>query len=348
MSHQTNQTQFANVESGESPVNTTSPPPIPHRSHSERLPNRRFHASSYDGKDHDLPPLPPQDQLLTSLRHQADVNDRKRRLTTSAETGRRRTTTGGFTSSDNHYRPSPRRDSAGSDNRMAEREVIDLTSSSPVRTQTESRPSPRHRTTSSNSRGYNLPRWQPDHEVNDCPICKRPFSFLFRRHHCRKCGRVVCNECSPHRITIPRQYIVHPPGTLEEPLSPSDIPTIDLTRVDDDGFGMRRNSALGGGEKVRLCNPCVPDPQPELLDMLREGPTSFPTGPTRRPSITRLDVPGSHPASNRIPSFGQQHHAHMPHPGTRVSFAHRDDVHPGSTIFVRPQYPVRKFNDYWL
>lgn len=61
---------------------------------------------------------------------------------------------------------------------------------------------------------FALPRWQPDEEVTHCPICGDPFGYWVRRHHCRKCGRVVCNKCSPHRITIPYQYIVRPPGAL--------------------------------------------------------------------------------------------------------------------------------------
>ncbi|KAK0630017.1 FYVE zinc finger-domain-containing protein [Bombardia bombarda] len=88
-----------------------------------------------------------------------------------------------------------------------------------------------------------LPRWQPDIEVTYCPICKTQFSIFIRKHHCRKCGRVVCNSCSPHRITIPYQYIVQPPGT----------PRI----VSSSPF---REFGVGGGERVRLCNPCVPDP----------------------------------------------------------------------------------------
>jgi hypothetical protein len=30
-----------------------------------------------------------------------------------------------------------------------------------------------------------LPPWQPDSEVSQCPVCKKPFTFLLRRHHCR-------------------------------------------------------------------------------------------------------------------------------------------------------------------
>lgn len=129
---------------------------------------------------------------------------------------------------------------------------------------------------------YTLPRWQPDSEVTHCPICNSLFTFWYRKHHCRKCGRVVCASCSPHRITIPRQFIVRPPesrsslSTIVQP-NPSEAAVISL--VDDEEGdsahpvsdssrprGQQRqhsNPALGGGEEVRLCNPCVPDPNPE-------------------------------------------------------------------------------------
>ncbi|KAG0650770.1 Zinc finger fyve domain-containing 24 [Hyphodiscus hymeniophilus] len=103
-----------------------------------------------------------------------------------------------------------------------------------------------------------LPRWQPDAEVTFCPICATQFSFFVRKHHCRKCGRVVCNACSPHRITIPYQFIVQPPkenGTLNDTSSHA-RPPLDPARVGSSSAF----DGLGGGERVRLCNPCVPDP----------------------------------------------------------------------------------------
>ncbi|KAI1779424.1 FYVE-domain-containing protein [Hypoxylon cercidicola] len=108
--------------------------------------------------------------------------------------------------------------------------------------------SPRPETRSAQE--FALPRWQPDSEVTYCPICRNQFSFFVRKHHCRKCGRVVCNSCSPHRITIPHQYIVRPPG--ERALQY-------LSVLGDEG-GLGDFHAIGGGEQVRLCNPCVPDP----------------------------------------------------------------------------------------
>lgn len=133
---------------------------------------------------------------------------------------------------------------------------------------------------SSRSNDISLPGWQPDAEVTKCPICSTSFSFWYRKHHCRKCGRVVCANCSPHRITIPRQYIVHPPEQDPAPSSGTDsgIEIIDLTGETGENSGTsmrpppqthrsqrhdhRIDPALGGGQEVRLCNPCVPDPNP--------------------------------------------------------------------------------------
>ncbi|CAK9062575.1 unnamed protein product [Durusdinium trenchii] len=39
--------------------------------------------------------------------------------------------------------------------------------------------------------------WTPDNDAADCEICDVPFSFLRRRHHCRHCGRCICDTCSP-------------------------------------------------------------------------------------------------------------------------------------------------------
>ncbi|KAL6235680.1 hypothetical protein BDW75DRAFT_230076 [Aspergillus navahoensis] len=113
---------------------------------------------------------------------------------------------------------------------------------------------------------YNRPRWQPDTEVTECPICRTTFSFWYRKHHCRKCGRVVCASCSPHRITIPRQYIVHPPSSdrsSASALAQRATQIANLERDDSSQSQAALNPALGGGEEVRLCNPCVPDPNPE-------------------------------------------------------------------------------------
>ncbi|KAG9510367.1 Pleckstrin-likey domain-containing family F member 2, partial [Fragariocoptes setiger] len=50
------------------------------------------------------------------------------------------------------------------------------------------------------------PTWIPDTEVSTCMICKKTqFGVITRKHHCRKCGRIVCNTCSSRRFLLPHQ-----------------------------------------------------------------------------------------------------------------------------------------------
>lgn len=44
--------------------------------------------------------------------------------------------------------------------------------------------------------------WVPDSLAKDCMVCGTRFSAFIRKHHCRKCGRVVCSSCSPHRLEL--------------------------------------------------------------------------------------------------------------------------------------------------
>jgi hypothetical protein len=39
-------------------------------------------------------------------------------------------------------------------------------------------------------------KWHKDDEYKNCEICGKEFDMFFRKHHCRNCGKVVCNNCS--------------------------------------------------------------------------------------------------------------------------------------------------------
>lgn len=39
--------------------------------------------------------------------------------------------------------------------------------------------------------------WTADKAAPQCELCRTHFTLLERRHHCRNCGRCVCNSCSP-------------------------------------------------------------------------------------------------------------------------------------------------------
>ncbi|XP_019865122.1 pleckstrin homology domain-containing family F member 2 isoform X1 [Aethina tumida] len=48
--------------------------------------------------------------------------------------------------------------------------------------------------------------WVPDGEAPVCMHCKKSqFTLINRRHHCRKCGAVVCGPCSNKRFLLPNQ-----------------------------------------------------------------------------------------------------------------------------------------------
>ncbi|XP_071500345.1 pleckstrin homology domain-containing family F member 2-like [Diadema antillarum] len=49
------------------------------------------------------------------------------------------------------------------------------------------------------------PVWVPDHDAPHCMLCNKRFTTLFRRHHCRKCGKVVCQACSAKKFMLPLQ-----------------------------------------------------------------------------------------------------------------------------------------------
>jgi len=52
-------------------------------------------------------------------------------------------------------------------------------------------------------------QWDPDSITNHCSACQKKFDKLFsRRHHCRLCGRLFCQDCSNTRSLIPPSALV--------------------------------------------------------------------------------------------------------------------------------------------
>ncbi|XP_016370093.1 FYVE, RhoGEF and PH domain-containing protein 6-like [Sinocyclocheilus rhinocerous] len=47
--------------------------------------------------------------------------------------------------------------------------------------------------------GSKAPIWIPDLRATMCMICTCEFTLTWRRHHCRACGKVVCQACSTNK-----------------------------------------------------------------------------------------------------------------------------------------------------
>lgn len=46
------------------------------------------------------------------------------------------------------------------------------------------------------------PVWVPDSASNFCMLCESEFNLFRRRHHCRKCGSLICGSCSSKTMNV--------------------------------------------------------------------------------------------------------------------------------------------------
>ena len=87
---------------------------------------------------------------------------------------------------------------------------------------------------------YAAPIWVPDDSCLACMDCQQLFTVIRRRHHCRACGRVLCNKCSDRRTVLPSQYMV------------------------------MNAAAINSAPYVRVCNSCFDILDAKLMNLKRE------------------------------------------------------------------------------
>ena len=86
------------------------------------------------------------------------------------------------------------------------------------------------------------PLWKSDQNNKNCTLCAKAFTtFRNRKHHCRKCGDVVCGDCSRSKIVLQELYGLVP------------------VRVCDDCMNGKKSFTVstavgGGGERGRGAN----------------------------------------------------------------------------------------------
>lgn len=63
--------------------------------------------------------------------------------------------------------------------------------------------SPRHRSDNNGLMSQELrPVFVPDDQVSRCQLCSKEFRVTTRKHHCRKCGKCICSDCSKNKMKI--------------------------------------------------------------------------------------------------------------------------------------------------
>ncbi|KAM6961713.1 FYVE, RhoGEF and PH domain-containing protein 6-like [Tautogolabrus adspersus] len=60
--------------------------------------------------------------------------------------------------------------------------------------------------------GSKAPIWIPDLRATMCMICTCEFTLTWRRHHCRACGKVVCQACSANKYYL--EYLKNQPARV--------------------------------------------------------------------------------------------------------------------------------------
>eukprot|EP00736_Rhodelphis_marinus_P002907 Rmarinus@m.28108 len=118
--------------------------------------------------------------------------------------------------------------------------------------------------------------WVQDEEADNCmnDKCNVPFTMFNRRHHCRECGKIFCNNCSPKRS---ESFASHP-----EPSRFCEICYEKLQFVRDhepilvEGLVLTKHGRKG-------------QPHKRLVRVCREGPDAFVTWTDPQSQIARTE-----------------------------------------------------------
>jgi len=75
--------------------------------------------------------------------------------------------------------------------------------------------------------------WVDDDASSSCMVCDAEFTVVFRRHHCRSCGRLVCGDCSKRSMPLPMLKLYKPVRVCKECFAHFYAESEDLGTVDD-------------------------------------------------------------------------------------------------------------------
>ncbi|KAL6065425.1 Pleckstriny domain-containing family F member 2 [Balamuthia mandrillaris] len=150
---------------------------------------------------------------------------------------------------------------------------------------------------------YDAPIWVNDQEFKECMLCTIKFTAIRRKHHCRKCGKLVCNKCSEKRWELPNIGKERVCDVCFEELSSEGArrKSIRMPSPSNAGNGEGGSSSLsskidamynkdpsGRGQSFRL-----PPPKPLSLASLKAEPRELSRGHSATQSAPNLPTPSA-------------------------------------------------------
>lgn len=144
-----------------------------------------------------------------------------------------------------------------------------------------------------------IPRfyWMNDSFVSDCLNCFKPFTAFRRKHHCRFCGQIFCNDC-----TLFISYSQHKEERKKE----------------KSGAAMPSNTAKRNyPDKLRVCKPCYSDVIVYLSD---DSSSSDENSDSEDVKTDTSYVKSSTPVGQTIPEIegGNFEDSNLVHPLSRI------------------------------
>jgi len=110
--------------------------------------------------------------------------------------------------------------------------------------------------------------WKPDTTATECKVCHETFTWFFRRHHCRRCGDVVCDNHITKRVPLDQNARYHPNGFESKACDPCWQEWTVVTKLRHS----RANSIAGSHSSQGTTVPALTIPnQPRTLQDARVG-----------------------------------------------------------------------------
>ncbi|KAH9949522.1 FYVE-domain-containing protein [Amylocystis lapponica] len=140
--------------------------------------------------------------------------------------------------------------------------------------------------------------WKPDRQASQCDVfvCRKRFSIWERRHHCRKCGGVVCSDCSTRATALldtSNLEFLNPPRDV--PIQVFDSPTspVVMSRVCDDCWDQIHGSRSPRSPMIKRSMPIAVATESDSSSSSAASSVSTPSDdglPIIPPSIRRVQT----------------------------------------------------------